>query len=580
MQIPIQIPIQANQQNLTNTSMSKSTTDQYHAQTKSVMTILTLMALSLYDGDQEHPFKKLALDRMWIDHRDQARDLFRKWGLVRPFVTAAKSFQSEGYRFFEEDAYDFAKALGAALPKIKADTANVSADELTYISKIRTYFNKDSVPAWKYIVNNVKILGQPQLSQVFVPMIDDVQPDVVSGPIDLPRMRVLTKKLTGRSNDPIITPLELSKYREKYPKTVTEYGALYKAFNTKFKLELRKIIRSSGEPKMGVKAVSKLLAAKGCDNTPKGFKGMVDEDNKYYTTAGHLVGGSIAGAVVMNPGYDPKKDATYVCSSVGTNKNGRHQEWRTLNFVHNNSIQRHAAVEKAATSVSKLRTKWARDLKAHGTREQVIAALVEVAYTTLARIGGLGNKTEDGDTTYGLSTLLVQHVKVDGKGAHFDYAGKKGTSQPATLYPRDPVMKQTIAVIKELMTGKSKKDFLFTSNGKRVTAGEANRYMKGLGFPTGFTIHKFRHLAGTKMFREIVEAAPFKKGSPKTTQAAVEKWYRQAMIPIGKALHHRTGERVTGMTAVGAYISLNPQRDFFTDLGLREPKFLARKKAA
>jgi hypothetical protein len=52
------------------------------------------------------------------------------------------------------------------------------------------------------------------------------------------------------------------------------------------------------------------------------------------------------------------------------------------------------------------------------------------------------------------------------------------------------------------------------------------------------------------------------------------------MIPIGKALHHRTGEKVTGMTAVGAYIDLTPQRDFFKDLGLREPTFLAKKKAA
>ena len=546
-----------------------------------VLAALTLMALSLYDGEHNYPFAKLKLDARYASYLTEgSKALLRKWGISTAFAAAHRTFKAEGWRFDEDSAAELSKAIGKALPKIKADVANVSAAQLTYLTKIRTYLNKDSAPAWKYIVNNVKVIGDNGVATVFVDMIDDVAPDTVgSAEIDTTRMRRIVKRLTGR-NEAIITPIELSTHNEDNPKLVAEYRALFKALNDKFKVELRKFVRSSGKDKVSVDLAAKHLEAKGCNALPKGFKGFVGEDNKYYTSTGHLIGGAIVGTVVMNPNYDPKKDNTYVCSSVGVGRVGRPQAWRTLNFVHDNQIKRFAAVKEAAQDVTKFRRKWAADLTKDGTKEQVLAALVETAHTTLARIGGLNNKTETGEPTYGLSTLLAQHVKVDAKGAHFDYAGKKGTGQAATLYPRDPTMKRAINVIRELKADTGRNDHLFTYDGKRITAREANLYMRSLGMPQKFTIHKFRHLAGTNMFGEIIAKAPFKKGDPKTTQAAVEKWYRAAMIPIGKALHHRTGEKVTGMTAVGAYIDLTPQRDFFKDLGLREPTFLAKKKAA
>lgn len=549
------------------------------SETDTVIGALTLMALSLSDGDHNYNFRTLALDVLFEQLSAKARNKLRDWSLLRAFTVASNIFKKEGWRFDEGAAEDFSKQLGAAMPKIKADTSDVSAAQLTYLSKLRTYFKTDSAPAWKYIVTNVKTLKIPKVSALFVDMIDEVHDAVDVSGIDLKRMTALTKKLSGRVNDYVMTPIELSRYAEAYPKDVEQYRAMYKLFNTAFKLELRKMVRMSGKDKINVAVVSKKLKSLGLDNTPQGFIGLVDEDAKYYTAAGHLVGGSIVGRVVMNPTYDAKKDNTYVCKSVAVNKNGRNQEWRTLNFIQSNQIERFQAVKDAAMQIKKLRSKWSQDLTSSDAKTQAIAALVEVAHTTLARIGGLENKTQEGEPTYGLSTLRLNHVKVDEKGAHFNYEGKKGTAQPATLFPRDTTCKKAIEVVKRLVRGKRADDFLFTYNGNRITANDANKYIKSLGFPAKFTIHKFRHLAGTNMFIDIISNAPFKKNDPKTTQSAVEKWYKEAMKPIGEALHHRTGEKVTGMTAVGAYIDVTPQRDFFKDLGLREPNFLAKKKA-
>lgn len=545
--------------------------------TNKLLSALAVMALSLSDADDNHDLGKLGLKDLFIGAFNDSKQLLQRWGALRAMTVIANRFK-QTWVCDEDLAYDLSVVMKEVGVKVKADHTGVTAEQLTMWNRLRVHFNKDSPSSWKYVVSNVKLLRNPKLSAAYLGMLEKVSDVDISG-VNTQRMSALTKQLSGRQHDLVMTPIEVSKYNDDYPKQVAEYRALYKLFNNGFKYELKKFVRSSGKDKVKVDEASKYLAKLGLDNTPKGFKGMVDEDAKYYTTSGHMINGSIIGTVVMNPSYDPKHDGTYVCASVATNRNGRRQEWRTLNFTHNKTIERFDAVKEMADKVSSIRKKWAADLKGGDSKVEAMAALIEVAYSTLARVGGVGNQTEDGETTYGLSTLLVQHVRVDAKGAHFDYAGKKGTAQPATLFPRGPTEKRAIAVIKRLMVGKKKTDHLFTYNGRMIGPRDVNNYLRSLGVPTKFTIHKFRHLAGTRMFIDIVKGSPFRKGQPDTTQSAVEKWYKLAMIPLGEALHHRTGEKVTSSTALNSYVDVGFQRDFFKDLGLREPNFLAKKKA-
>ena len=91
-----------------------------------VLAALTLMALSLYDGEHNYPFAKLKLDARYASYLTEgSKALLRKWGISTAFAAAHRTFKAEGWRFDEDSAAELSKAIGKALPKIKADVANV-----------------------------------------------------------------------------------------------------------------------------------------------------------------------------------------------------------------------------------------------------------------------------------------------------------------------------------------------------------------------------------------------------------------------------------------------------------------------
>lgn len=579
------------------TGRSQSASGQSPAQ--DFLTVLTLLVLSLHDGEHEHPFKKLGLDKTFDEALAGCEPLVRKWGFFSALSSAVKQFRARGNRFDEELSYDLATAMNKAKAKIKADIDNVNPAQITYIDKCRTYFKQDSDPSWKYVINNVHRLRQPLLSAQFAGHVETAAKPSNGVKIDLARMkaiaRIFTETLRKEDGEPaskarnetVLTSIEVGLFRESDPGLWKEYMGLSKALMDKGKLELRKYILATGKDMIPVSEAAKYLTALGCNHMPIGFKGYVDDESVFYTQARHKIAGPIVGTVVMNPNYDPKQDNAFVCFSVGKNVNREVARWRTLNFNHKNQLKKFEVVKTAATDMRAFRKKWYADMKSDDAKKRVIAALVETAHTTLARVGGKDNESK-GEPTYGLTTLLVQHVKIDSRGAHFNYAGKKGTEQPATLFyidpvtrKPDPVAKLAIGIIKECMQGKARSDLLFSDpiTDKEITAGDANRYLKTLGIPSGFTMHKFRHTAATKMFYEIIPTCPFKKGAKETTASAVWKWYTSALMPIGIALHHKTGDKDTAVTAIGAYVSLEAQRKFFKDLGLHEPTQLAKKRA-
>ena len=50
----------------------------------------------------------------------------------------------------------------------------------------------------------------------------------------------------------------------------------------------------------------------------------------------------------------------------------------------------------------------------------------------------------------------------------------------------------------------------------------------------------------------------------------------KAMKEVGEKLHHQTGGKVTGMTAINSYISPAVSASFFTDLKLRVPAWVPK----
>jgi DNA topoisomerase IB len=153
----------------------------------------------------------------------------------------------------------------------------------------------------------------------------------------------------------------------------------------------------------------------------------------------------------------------------------------------------------------------------------------------------------------------------------FNYSGKKAAEQHHEFKTTTVEGKKVGAVLKELVKGKGANDLVFTYGGKPVGRSSVNSYLRSLGIE--ITAHKFRQLAGTKIAMGVLGKAPFKAADmPK--QAAVDKWVKEELTKVGTVLHHRSGTKITAMTAIKSYIDPSVITSFYEKLKLRTPRWV------
>lgn len=518
---------------------------------------LAIMALALEGVDVDAYRAKMTA---WLK---EAEPFLRKHSLLRSFKSEVKVFFDEGMDISEKDGQILAGLLKEHTKDFVADTS-IKQAQLALIKDLTLFFKKDSRPAWNRIRSNISELQDNHLSAEFIGEDQEVSDPSIAG-----AMTKIVRKLMGR-NDPVLTLNEMRDLAVSHPKDMDRYKELRKQFLANYKTNLTRFIRLQRKPVIDVKIVAKYLEALGCNNIPKGFEGGIDEKGRLYTTAGHVIQGMLIGEVVMNPKYDPEKDNTYVCSL----KSNPGQRLRTAHFINGNKKARFDLINEFAAKLDGFRKKWVADMSSSDPQKSLLSTMVEMIYQTQARVGTEGNEA-DGEPTYGLTTALIRHVKVTTAGVEFDYPGKKGTPQHHLVKPDTVSNRKIVTTVKKLLAGKKPNDPLFTYNGKQVTSNMVNGYLKSIGVKV--TAHKFRHLLATKMSKELVEQAPFKKGE--ASQAAVEKWVKEEFKKIGERLHHQSGgktgdAKTVGTTAIASYCDPQVLATFFTKLGLRVPKWV------
>lgn len=218
-------------------------------------------------------------------------------------------------------------------------------------------------------------------------------------------------------------------------------------------------------------------------------------------------------------------------------------------------------------------------------KNDVTVLLVWMTWDTAARIGSLKNKND------GMSSLVINNVRLNSTDAGVSsialkYSGKSDIGQNHITKFKTPVQKKAGKLLQKLITGKSKADFLWTYGigQKRVTEKAANEYLKHIGFPS--TAHKIRHVRGTMTAQEILDGQGKKprlaKGmSLADKQRAVEAWFKKEVAePVAVTLGHKkaTGEPIWS-TSVKSYIDKGWMREWFTNQGLKIPKWLMGKNA-
>lgn len=529
------------------------------------------------------------------------REQFKLWaGYAQPFATkigvgpefkalAKRVMKGDDLYGDDDDVVDFGKAVkgGEGRAALNGDT-RTSREMVKLIVACARCLAKDDEKAWQYLERNVSILENPRLTSVFLSDDDSaVEIDGVGASEAAKKMRAVVQKLTGNAvkDGYFINPLKARDYAEKNPAAAEEYKKLKKILDAEVKRLVFRYVRNKAAQMVSIDEVSKFLEKQGVmHNLPRGFTGgQIDENGNFYTAEGKPLASKPMGQVRMNPKYDPAQDNTYVLYVMGYGKSEDGKELgpgrvRTTTMLQSNKERRHSQVADFIANEAKIRGKWLKDLDRRGTKEQVMAALVEMMWATSARIGGKGNQSA-GEPTYGMTTLQVQHVRIKGQKILFDYTGKKNSPQPATYNLGTTEGRKVKAIVERLIEDAEPTDLLFTFRHREILRHAINKYLKSIGCP--MSAHGFRRVKGTQVAMELLRKSPFtakKAKGEKITEAAVNKWFKEEMKKVGEVLHHRNGENVTGMTAVKSYISPSVVENFYEDLGLRRPSFVPKSK--
>lgn len=308
------------------------------------------------------------------------------------------------------------------------------------------------------------------------------------------------------------------------------------------------IVRASGEHILDVEEVREKMGSVQHD-IPPWFVGKMDDKGNFYTTDGLALLNKPVGTGTMNPKYTPGSTVYYCqykapfaqnttnCYTVAARTEGR--------------VQSFNVVQNMLPDLSKYVKKWIPDLhKGPGTLKGACAVVCEIIYQASARIGSTRANTA-GETTYGISTLLRKHLNFNDQRVIIKYLGKKAGAQKHVIKFNDQRTEMLRESIAEFIHEKKPTEYAFTFRGKPVSNSHVNTYLRELGFPEGFTVHKFRKLRGTAMAMELMKKCPY---GARAKDAAVNAWLEKQCLAIGKELGHMSGTEVTATTAIANYI--------------------------
>lgn len=404
-------------------------------------------------------------------------------------------------------------------------------------------------------------------------------------------MQALTQKFLKKKSVQLSKD-EAAQMKKKSPEAYKQFKKAQREFLAVPNAFLRAAVRKSGKPFIDYGSfLESINKAKISHGFPTGFVGNIDENGEFYTTGGLQLDQKLWGVVTMNPKYNPDADKPgYVCMArkLGDKSPGRRY---TLEHVtgarQDKKFQTMDRTKDKLDEIRQGKLGWLNDLMNGTGRDQLRAAELELIYLLGARPGNKGNATVNKDTgekvdTFGITTLLTKHVKPLGNGLDLNYTGKKSTDQYFQLKPINKYNKKVIEIVKQQIEGKGPRDPVWIdAAGKVIPTQDVGIYAKRKSGDPKVTLYTFRYMAANKMASDILAKSPFKKDKlTKERQSEVEAWFNKQMEKIGEALHHHTGNKVTGTTAIKNYINPIMLHRFFIGLGLRVPDSIPNISAA
>jgi DNA topoisomerase-1 len=178
--------------------------------------------------------------------------------------------------------------------------------------------------------------------------------------------------------------------------------------------------------------------------------------------------------------------------AVGLDKKGRTQYRYHARFRAQREEEKFRRVVEFGESLPALRRRVRADLGTAGlARERVLAAIVRLIDQGFFRVGN--DKSAKSESTYGLTTIRGQHVKVNGDLLSFDYIGKWKKAHRRAIEDGD-----VAAVVQKLKNLHLPELFAFDDGEKLhdVKDRHVNDYIQSI-IGHDFTAKDFRTWAGT-----------------------------------------------------------------------------------
>ena len=260
---------------------------------------------------------------------------------------------------------------------------------------------------------------------------------------------------------------------------------------------LKKLERIGRDPVITAKAVGLRYVS---DSTPGYTRKKSGKGWSYYDPEGKLVKDKELvnhfNRLVIPPAYtnvwiSPHQNGHL--QFTGTDAAGRKQYRYHAQWSRIRNQSKYHRMQLFAAHLPAIRQQVDKDLSRHNLdHEKVVALVVRLMELTSIRVGNESYKKLYG--SFGLTTLMNKHVKIEGATINFEFKGKKGVFHKVALHSR-----KLARLIKQCREIPGKELFQYYNEaGEHCTigSGDVNHYLKEI---TGedFTAKDFRTWAGS-----------------------------------------------------------------------------------
>ncbi len=213
--------------------------------------------------------------------------------------------------------------------------------------------------------------------------------------------------------------------------------------------------------------------------------------------------------------------------ATGRDARGRKQYRYHANWRSERDHDKYQRMIDFASALPSIRRRVEGDLrKPPLSRPFVLAAIVRLLEKTLIRIGN--KEYARANHSFGLTTLLDSHVRIEGRSVRFRFRAKSGIEQDVEL--NDPSLAKIVKQCRDL-PGKTLFQYIDAEGARqRVGSADVNRYLRGItGRP--FTAKDFRTWAGT-----VLAAAALCECERPTSEAAFKRTIVRAVDSVAARL--------------------------------------------